>query len=90
MRAQAEIGWRHVFNGRFCNDWAILQGRHHGEAPNHRIFSMGNRWTTKIIRVIWEEWYGLWTRRNAVVHGTDVASQRDIRKAQLLRRLRDV
>lgn len=90
MKNQSTIGWRHIFNGRFCNDWAILQGVHYGDNRDQTTSPKGTQWTAEIISTIWSEWYKLWETRNSAVHGTDAASQRAIQRTHLLRRLSEL
>ena len=63
--AQTRIGWRQLFNGRFCQHWADLQNthlyhiRHHLPTKNN----YGQKWQVAIITVLWEEWHNLWVMK---------------------------
>ena len=77
IRAQKCIGWRQLFNGRFCQQWEDIQNnflyQHRQHLPTKQ--SSGKKWQVAMITVIWEQWYVLWKLRNNDVHGKDVAVQ---------------
>ena len=74
-RAQHELGWRQIFNGRMATAWADVQDcfcRNEGRWGTSRN---GRVWTVSILSHIWEEWFKLWDSRNALVHRNDRASR---------------
>ena len=77
IRAQTQIGWRQLFNGRFCLQWGEIQNSHlyrfRNDLPTKN--NLGQKWQVTIITLIWEQWYDLWKIRNADVHGTDDAAR---------------
>ncbi len=89
IQAQNCIGWRQLFNGRFCQQWGdiqndyLYQNRHH--LPTKK--SSGQKWQIAIITVIWEQWYVLWKLRNEDVHGNDTAARATAKKREVSRRL---
>jgi hypothetical protein len=46
---QARIGWRHIFNGRFSEEWAYLQDNYLYTQKKHQGRDDGNNWTTAVI-----------------------------------------
>ena len=86
---QARIGWRQLFNGRFCKQWCDLQNVHLNHIRQYLPTknNSGHKWQIAIITVIWEEWHDLWNMRNADVHGNDAASKAIAAKREVSRRL---
>lgn len=86
---QTRLGWRQIFNGRFSQQWSELQNQHLYQIRHYlrNKNQSGHKWQVAIITVIWEQWYDLWTLRNADVHGKDVAAKALAEKRELRRRL---
>ena len=89
IRFQTSIGWRQLFNGRFCKQWGDIQSAHLYRIRHHLPdkHNTGQKWQVAIITVIWENWYNLWKMRNADVHGRDSASRVLAEKREVARRL---
>jgi hypothetical protein len=89
IEAQTRIGWRQLFNGRFCRHWADIQTVHlyniRNQLPTKN--NSGHKWQIAIITVIWEAWYDLWIMRNADVHGEDEATRAVAAKREVTRKL---
>ncbi|KAI2489505.1 hypothetical protein MHU86_25082 [Fragilaria crotonensis] len=75
--AQKRIGWRQLFNGRFCQHWADIQNTHLYEIWNQFTKDNPGKCGRQVtfIMVIWKEWHKLWIQRNADVHGKDEATR---------------
>jgi ribonuclease HI len=78
---QNAIGWRQVFNGRFSNEWAQVQNEYTARrtTANSTCKSVGLnglQWQQKFILEIWKSWRKVWTLRNEMVHGKDLAAQK--------------
>jgi hypothetical protein len=89
---QNAIGWRQLFNGRFAKTWATVQNdyltRRQGltsdeEIAHQRKDKKGKQWQKKFITAIWKQWMVLWKSRNEIVHGKNVATQRETNRRQL-------
>jgi hypothetical protein len=83
--AQAAIGWSQIIKGRFSKSWAEFQHAHMG--PNVTARKTGTAWMTKVIDVLFAEWWTLWNSRNGDRHGRDLASQREAEAFQAIREL---
>ncbi|KAI2495166.1 hypothetical protein MHU86_19351 [Fragilaria crotonensis] len=88
---QNAIGWRQLFNGRFAKAWATVQNdylaRRQGltsdeEIAHQRKDKKGKQWQKKFIIAIWKQWMVLWKSRNELVHGKNVATQREANRRQ--------
>jgi hypothetical protein len=91
LAQQNGIGWRQIFNGRMTTEWARLQDdyyynarqRKHEEAAGNQVLvpgasrhaRSGTSWTSEIIVSLWDQWYKVWTLRNANIHGHDKATR---------------
>ena len=73
IQQQSQIGWRHIFNGRFSGRWAEIQEEHYSCMDQSiRTKQMtGQNWQINIIGEIWEAWFLIWEKRNQDVHGHD-------------------
>jgi hypothetical protein len=96
---QNAIGWRQLFNGRFAKAWLTVQNdylaRRQGptsdrEVTHQRTEKMGKQWQKKFIIEIWKQWMVLWKSRNELVHGKNVATQREANRRQLAVDLRGI
>ena len=89
IRTQTKIGWRQIFNGRFCQQWSDIQSehlyciRHHLSVKNQT----GQNWQVAIITVLWEQWYDLWKMRNDDIHGKDAVARAIADKREVARSL---
>ena len=90
--AQTRIGWRQLFNGRFCQQWADIQNTHLYNIRHHLTTknNSGQKWQVAIITVLWEEWHSLWVMRNEDVHGKDEASRALAEKREVTRKLASI
>ena len=88
--SQNSIGWKHVFMGRFSNDWAAHQDDFYFTNPgiNPKKRRSGERWQVALIGVVWESWYEVWKARNQDVHGADATQKATIERRDVLRSLR--
>lgn len=89
INTQTRLGWRQMFNGRFCNQWEDIQNTHLYQVRHHLPTknNSGQRWQVAIITIIWEQWYDLWKMRNADVHGKDEVTRALAEKRETSRRL---
>ena len=56
IRVQTKIGWRQLFNGRFCLHWSNLQSEHLYHIRHHLPVKhkTGQKWQVAIITVFWK------------------------------------
>jgi hypothetical protein len=89
IRTQTRIGWRQMFNGRFCKQWGDIQSTHLYRIRHHlpNKYNTRQKWQVAIITTLWENWYVLWKMRNADVHGADEASRIRAEKREVARKL---
>jgi hypothetical protein len=75
---QNQIGWDHVFQGRFSQAWSEMQDDYYArraqstESPKKRT---GSSWQARLIGIIWKHWTVLWHMRNHDLHGEDERSK---------------
>jgi hypothetical protein len=62
---QGEIGWQHFFEGRHATQWRELQ---HEYLQNIRSLRSSKRWSTAIIKKLWDIAWDLWEQRNGRLH----------------------
>ncbi len=89
IRAQTRIGWRQLFNGRFCKQWGDVQNAHLYRS-RHQVSTQthsGQKWQVAIITLIWEQWYEVWKLRNDDVHGKDDATRLVAERREVTRQL---
>jgi hypothetical protein len=89
IRTQTKIGWRHLFNGRFCKQWGDIQGEHlyqiRQQLPNKH--NTGQTWQVAVISLLWDQWHDVWVLRNKAVHGKDAATRAIAEKREVARSL---
>jgi Reverse transcriptase (RNA-dependent DNA polymerase) len=92
IATQTRIGWRHLFNGRFCLLWSVLQDDYYYRERETLLTKKksGLTWQTGLINLIWEKWYDLWKMRNEDVHGKDMASRAQAEKREVKRQLNEI
>jgi hypothetical protein len=83
IQQQTAIGWRQLFNGRFSEQWRVIQEGHlhrtlsDSTSPTGKI--TGALWQTKLILFIWKQWRLVWKLRNESLHGKDTVEIYDLR-----------
>ena len=93
IRKQNNIGWHHIFLGRFCSDWSEIQDSHYATTLNTKDNKRrtGQRWQHAIIGELWSHWFIVWEMRNTDLHGaTESAKTRAARLEGVERTLRDL
>jgi hypothetical protein len=63
--AQSGLGWKHFFEGRVHKQWRQHMTRYYKEAGERRT---GKRWTSALIRKMWDIAWDLWEHRNGILH----------------------
>ncbi len=69
--SQNAIGWRPLFQGRFSLLWSTLQDQYLQEQGIYHSDTTGTLWITRIITVIWKQFFEMWETRHQHVHGHD-------------------
>ena len=73
LAQQNDIGWDHLFLGRFSLEWGQLQDDYYARQVNRDKTKRrtGHQWQVTIIGKLWEQWFLVWDMRNADKHGVD-------------------
>jgi hypothetical protein len=92
IKQQNNIGWKHVFLGRFSVEWSDMQDAFYVTRPNYnpQKSRKGARWQVAIITCLWDQWYSLWENRNNDLHGADTRQSALIERQNTLRTLREL
>lgn len=70
FKSQSAIGWNHIINGRFSNEWTAVHDN------NPATTTSGDTWLIVTIKSIWHANYHIWKHRCDTNHGTDAESKR--------------
>jgi hypothetical protein len=62
---QAELGWKHFFEGRLHHQWRQEMTKHYSNIGERKT---GKRWISSLIKKLWEIAWDLWEHRNGVMH----------------------
>lgn len=89
LRQQSQIGWRHLFQGRFANAWSEVQRKYHERVFPHQQYAP-EKWQVGLIRKIWDQWYVLWSLRNQDLHGHDTRSRQKAETLETRRQLQRI
>jgi hypothetical protein len=86
IRDQTQIGWNHIFQGRFAISWSSMQQQHYSGLKPVKGRD-GQFWTRTIISHIFTHWITLWEARNKSVHGNDTSTMAKAKHDQAIREL---
>ena len=88
---QNKIGWRQLFNGRFGENWCVIQDAY-CQRPENQAKKMRNqsglRWQTRLIGLLWDHWWRVWQLRNQDVHGNDKVTREQAARREVDTQLR--
>jgi hypothetical protein len=73
-RAQSDIGWHQILNGRFAKEWKQAQNAYLGTRANKR--NNGDTWMTSVITTWFQQWLKLWKLRKIDMGETRLQSAR--------------
>ena len=92
IRKQNDIGWHHIFLGRFCTDWSEIQDSYYATTLNTKDNKRrtGQRWQQAIIGELWSHWFILWEMRNNDLHGATESAKTSAARMEVERTLRDI
>jgi hypothetical protein len=62
---ESHVGWDNFLKGRICTEWCTYIKQH---LATSNIKNDYQEWSTKLILVLWEHIYRVWTFRNTVHH----------------------
>ena len=87
---QNEIGWDHLFLGRFSREWGRLQDEYYARQVNQdkNKRRTGHRWQMAIIGKLWDQGFLVWEVRNADKHGVDSTAKARTERLEVDRSLR--
>eukprot|EP00957_Ditylum_brightwellii_P105303 8027532-Ditylum_brightwellii.AAC.1 len=63
------IGWRQFLNGCISKMWSDLQDKYLRDIKFHTQHSNGASYTNQVIKLIWQQFFILWTQCNKMSHG---------------------
>jgi hypothetical protein len=81
---QLHVGWENFLKGRICTEWCTYI-KHHLALSN--IKKNYQEWATKLILVLWEHIYRVWTFRNTVHHKDNQGRVARYKECALSRRM---
>eukprot|EP00957_Ditylum_brightwellii_P154159 11731479-Ditylum_brightwellii.AAC.1 len=85
---QQEIGWEHIFRGRFLTQWMELQHRHlHKKGLLNNKYT-GHMWTINIITFLWDKFFVMWDYRNECLHKSESSYAKERQTALLTMHLK--
>jgi hypothetical protein len=90
IRSQDDIGWSHLFRGRWSLQWRLCHERYALRSNLSTKYSDGQRWVRKLGVVLLTQWFDLWKLRNLERHGKDVAEQASKRRTFLQSQLEEL
>lgn len=65
---QAALGWNNFFEGFLVKDWSMVVKQQLGRMRSRRS---SRRWTSALIRKLWQIAWDLWEHRNGYLHARD-------------------
>lgn len=69
IQQQNDIGWAHLYTGRWSREWILLQNQY---TPNQgQSLICGEDWIVKVGRLLIDQWYKVWNMRNEERHHRD-------------------
>jgi hypothetical protein len=90
INSQNQIGWDHLFRGRWSTEWSKCHRRFASRMSLAPKFSDGSRWVRILGRLLLKQWFELWTIRNLERHGKDLQEQQHIRREFLQSQLEEL
>ena len=90
---QNQIGWKHIWLGRFTEAWSDLQDNFYARRrPRTKSTKRqtGQRWQVAIIGILWDQWRLVWEARNKDLHGADAHQRALAEEREVHRDLRDL
>eukprot|EP00957_Ditylum_brightwellii_P084556 6429878-Ditylum_brightwellii.AAC.1 len=68
---QTANGWEQFFNGRISKKWAQIQDEYLHDVKLHTPRINGTTWAKQAIKLIWQQFFLLWTQQNELCHDKD-------------------
>ena len=87
---QNAIGWEHLYRGKWCEDWRLLQDDYCSGPHSKESALPGTTWTLGIGRLLIDQWLQLWKLRNEDRHGVDTLRNSLVREQMLHAELHDL
>jgi hypothetical protein len=90
IQQQNQIGWRHMFNGRFGLEWSKVQQEAYSRRPrqeNDQIKRTGEKWQVQLIVHVWTQWEQVWNERNSALHGNTLTAKNEAIRKDVRRQL---
>jgi hypothetical protein len=87
---QNEVGWHHLYCGRWCKEWRLLQNHYMLRQRTITASVTSGSWLIGLGRMIIDQWIELWKLRNHQRHGKDQEYQSLLRETTLHSALRHI
>eukprot|EP00957_Ditylum_brightwellii_P178389 13587666-Ditylum_brightwellii.AAC.1 len=68
IKQQTAIDWRQFFNSCISKMWSDLQDEYLIDIKLHTQCLNGAFWAKQVIKLIWQQFFILWTQRNKMSH----------------------
>jgi hypothetical protein len=78
---QTAIGWRHLFLGHLSTEWGTKQDYYVCRQKINTLTHTGAGWSLQTLTILWSKFLTLWKARNEAIHGHNLVSQQQTRKA---------
>ena len=87
---QTNIGWSHLFRGRWSHHWKRLHNEYATNKGATGEEADGTRWVRQFGKSFINTWFDLWDIRNKERHGKDAEERLANRRASLTKQLEDL
>jgi ribonuclease HI len=83
---QEAIGWQHIYFGRIAATLAKVS-INNGQDDTNNEESCGDKWTKRLIGIIWNTTLQLWKNRNGIIYNTEQENQAERKRERLAERV---
>jgi hypothetical protein len=83
---QEAIGWQHIYFGRIATILAKIC-TNTGQEGNNTEDTCGEKWTKRLIGIIWNTTLQLWQNRNGIIYNTKHENQVECKQEHLAERV---
>ena len=83
---QTDLGWGQMLRGRVSSQWGQAFVK---ETKSSKPKEAQRRWTSRLIKLLWDLAFQLWINRNGILHGPTVEEQQEIRQGLLHTRIEE-
>lgn len=83
VKEQTEIGWQHIYYGRFAKSMSNISKDDDDEVK------IGDRWTKRIIITIWTTLLQLWSNQNGIIYNAHTTIMLEQKRERLTARVQE-